>query len=58
MASSRIVPPPALRSTELDRAEKMIPPAAAMAPEITKTVIRIRATLMPLDAAGDIVTNT
>jgi hypothetical protein len=55
MASSRIVPP---ARVELDRAEKMIPPAAAMAPEITKTVIRIRATLMPLDAAGDIVTNT
>ena len=52
IASSRIVPPPAVRSTEFRREAKMIPPTAAIAPEIMKTKIRISFTLIPARRAA------
>ena len=52
IASSRIVPPPALRSTELRREAKMMPPMAAMPLEIAKTAIRMNFTLMPARCAA------
>ena len=45
-------PLPALSWTELRRAAKTIPPSAAIVPEIMKTMIRIRATLMPARRAA------
>ena len=52
IASSRIVPPPALRSTELSREAKMTPPIPAIALEIMNTFIRIPGTLMPARRAA------
>ena len=46
------VPPPALRSTLFRRAASTIPPRPAMKPEIMKTMIRIRLTLMPARRAA------
>ena len=52
IASSRIVPLPALRSTELRREAKMTPPRPAIAPEMPKTHQRITRTLMPARRAA------
>src|SRR5438552_581892 len=52
IASRRIVPPPAFRSTEVRRAAKTTPPSAAIALEIMKTRIRIRLTAMPARRAA------
>ena len=52
IASSSSVPPPALRSTELRRAAKITPPIPAIRPEIMKTRMRIRGTLMPARRAA------
>ena len=52
MASSKIVPPPAFRSTELRRAAKTTPPRAAIPLEIMKTIMRIRFTLIPARRAA------
>ena len=52
IAFSSSVPPPTLRSTEFTFAARMMPPTPAMAPEIMKTRIRIRGTLMPARRAA------
>ena len=49
---SRIEPPPAFVSTELSRDARMMPPIAAMNPEIPNTAIRIASTLMPARRAA------
>ena len=52
IASSRSVPPPAFRSTELSREAKITPPRPAIAPEIMKTKSRMFRTLMPARLAA------
>ncbi len=45
--SSSSVPPPTCRFTDWSRAARTIPPTPAMIPEIMKTRMRMRGTLMP-----------
>ncbi len=52
IASSSSVPPPWSGATELRRPARTMPPTPAMKPEIMKTMIRIRATLMPARRAA------
>ena len=52
IASISSVPPPAFRSTLLRRAASTTPPSPAIAPEIMKTMILTRATLMPARRAA------
>jgi hypothetical protein len=52
IASISSVPPPAFRSTLFRRAASTMPPRPDMNPEIMKTRIRIRGTLMPARRAA------
>ncbi len=52
IASISSVPPPAFRSTLWRREARTMPPSPAMKPEIMKTRIRIRVTLMPARRAA------
>ena len=52
IASSRSVPPPALRSTEFRRAARMTPPSPAMPEQIMKTITLTMRVLMPARRAA------
>ena len=52
IASISSVPPPAFRSALLRRATRTMPPSPDIAPEIMKTRILIRATLIPARRAA------
>ena len=52
IASISSVPPPAFRSTLFRRGASTMPPSPDMQPEIMKTRIRIRATLIPARRAA------
>jgi hypothetical protein len=52
IASISSVLPPAFRSTLCRREASTIPPSPAMKPEIMKTMIRIRGTLIPARRAA------